>query len=62
MRWAPRKGINRREWHKFFAWVPEYVESADRFVWLETLERRATVIQMDYVEWEYRLPSEAMEA
>jgi len=40
------------KWHKWFAWYP--VSHDGTTFWLETVERRASLIFREYISWQYR--------
>jgi hypothetical protein len=55
--------LNRKEWHRWFAWLPVCVPmfcdpGPRRWVWLETVERREVDVWMpdgSTPHWEYRI-------
>lgn len=53
MRWQ-HKGSDKREWHKWYAWHPIYVNKT--WVWLETVHRKWGMEPGDYTAgWLYRV-------
>ena len=46
---------HNRDWHKWFAYAPVWVDHAG-LVWLEKIERRW---RLGRGGWEYRMPDEA---
>lgn len=58
---AEQELLRIKEWHKFFAWLPEIIGEG-RFIWLESVERRLIEGRegpnWGYEKWEYRRKGE----
>lgn len=52
MEFKANKKVDTEEWNEWFAWYPVRLTNADRYVWLEKVQRKEIIGQFDiYLEY-----------